>query len=137
MKRSAIARKYRSLAKDCRGSAAMEFAAVAPMFLLIVIGTIQLGLAYYANAGLRNAVEIGARYAVIYPNPTDSQIVTKIRGNIFGLEPSSLADPTLTRGTANGTAYVDISMSYSYPLKFIFIPSSSVTLSYSRRAYMN
>lgn len=137
MKNRIVTRWADGLWKDCQGAAAMEFAMVAPIFILLIIGTLQLGLAYYANAGLRNAVEMGARYAVIYPNPSDTQITAKVRANTFGMESSRINDPTLTRGTSNGVTYVNIAMSYDFPLKFILIPSDSVNLRYSRRAYFN
>lgn len=123
------------LSSDTRGASALEFALVAPLFLTLVFGIFQFGMAFYANAGLRNGVEAAARYAQIYPRPTDSQISSVLSSSTFGLNPSLMSTPTLTHGTANGTAYVDVSASYSYPLNIVFMPASSITLSYTRRAY--
>jgi Flp pilus assembly protein TadG len=128
-------RQQRRFRSDTRGVAAMEFALVAPLFLLLLIGILQFGLGFYASAGLRNGVEAAARYAQIYPRPTDSQIRSTLTSSTYGLNPSLLTTPTLTHGTANGVDYVDISASYNYPLTLVFMPVTSVTLSHSRRAY--
>ncbi len=125
----------RRLINDARGVAALEFALVAPLFLMLVFGIFQFGMAFYASAGLRNGVEVAARYAQVYPRPTDSQISSTLSSSTFGLNPSLMTAPTLTHGTANGVAYLDISASYNYPLDIAFMPTNSITLSYARRAY--
>ena len=117
------------------GAAAIEFALVAPVFLLLVVGILQFGMALYANAGLRFGVEAAARYAQIHPRPTDSQISSMVTSSTFGLNTSQLSGPTLTRGKANGLDYVDITASYNYQLAFPFVPAGAVNLTHTRRAY--
>jgi Flp pilus assembly protein TadG len=124
-----------SLWRDRSGVSALEFALVAPLFILLLTGIFQTGMGFYANAGLRSGVEAAARYAQIYPRPTDSQITTTLSSNTFGLNPALLSTPTLTHGTSNGQAYVDISATYNYPLNILFMPSATIALNYTRRAY--
>jgi Flp pilus assembly protein TadG len=121
--------------RDRSGASALEFALVAPVFVLLITGIFQTGMGFYANAGLRSGVESAARYAQIYPTPTDSQITTQLSSNTFGLNPALLSTPTLTHGTSNGQNYVDISATYNFPLKILFMPSTTIALNYSRRAY--
>ena len=124
------------LRRDGKGGAAVEFALVAPALITAIIGIAQLGILFFANAGLSNAVAEGARYATIYPRPTDTQIRARITAQRFGLNSQYLTTPTITPGTSNGANYVDISMSYSVPLDFVFFNGPSVTLTQTRRSYV-
>jgi hypothetical protein len=45
--------------------------------------------------------------------------------------------PAPARGTSNGVPYVDVSMSYSAPLNFIFFTTQPVQLRQTRRAYLS
>lgn len=121
--------------RDNCGTATLEFAVGAPLILVLSVGVIQMGMALFAHAGLRSAVESGARYAVIYPTPTDTQIATLARQSAYGIDLARVAGPTLRHGTSNGVNYVDISMEYSFPLHFPFVKNQSINLRYGRRAY--
>jgi Flp pilus assembly protein TadG len=52
--------------KRCEGAAMVEFSLILVVLLLIVLGTIQFGLAWYTKYGMACASREGARYAVIY-----------------------------------------------------------------------
>lgn len=126
---------FRRLLKDRSGSPSVEIAMTLPALVVMTIGVMQLGIAFLANAGLRNAVETGARYATIYPYPTDDQIRTKLRASTFGLNSTQLSTPAITRGTSNGEAYVNVSATYPVRFNFIFFTTPAFNLTYSRRAY--
>jgi len=122
--------------RDRRGGAAAEFALIAPVLIGALVGLAQLGILFFANAGLSNALGEGARYATIYPRPSNTQIQAKISAQRFGLNPTYLTTPTITPGTSNGANYLEISMSYNVPLDFIFFDGPTVTLTKTRRAYV-
>lgn len=128
------------LAKEERGAAAIEFGIIAPVLLLMLFGLLQLGVMFNAQAGLKNAVAEGARYATIYPNPTDTQIRDRITDRRFGMQPSLIVGPTIARGTNGGpdgnVKYVDITMSYSVPMNFVFFQLPAVQITETRRAYI-
>ena len=147
-----------TLRRDCRGAAAMEFAFAVPLLLTIIIGMLQVGMAFLSNAGMRNGVEIATRYSTIYPTPTDAQIWAKLQANAFGVGPLSNATSsvvsgctryagdapgttddytvTICRGTANGEANTEVTMVYPVKLN-LFLYSSTINLTYTRRAYRN
>ena len=120
-----------------RGAAALEFALALPALVMMIVGIGQLGILYMANAGLRNAVAEGARFATIFPRPSDTAIRTRITSSEFGLIPANMTTPAITHGVDGGTNYVDISVSYTVPLNFVFFTAPPVTLTESRRAYIN
>ncbi len=123
------------LAGDTNGASAVEFALSATILLTLLIGIAQIGILFMANAGLQHAVGEGARYATIYPLPSDSAIVAKVNARRFGLASSRVTGPTVTHGTENGASFTEITMSYSVPLNFVFFSSAPVTLSETRRAF--
>ena len=126
----------RKLGRSESGAAAVEFALILPALVMLIVGVAQLGILFMANAGLRNAVAEGARYATIYPRPTDAQIRQVITDSRFGLDPARLATPAIARGVSAGTDYADITMTYTVPMDFIFFSVPSVTLVESRRAFV-
>lgn len=118
------------------GAAAVEFALILPALVLLIVGIAQLGALFMANAGLRNAVAEGARYATIYPRPTDTQIRERITRARFGLDPANIVSPSISYGVSFGAHYADISMSYSVPMNFVFFTLPPVTLTETRRAFI-
>ena len=46
-----------------RGQAIVEFALVAPILIILIMGVFDLGLAFFTNITLQNAAREGARYA--------------------------------------------------------------------------
>lgn len=126
----------RALFRDRAGASAVEFALAAPALLLFVIGMIQLGLLFSATAGMANGVNEAARYATIYPTPSDADILSKVSQKRFMVQ-SAYQTVSLSRGTANGVQYLDITMNYSAPLNFIFFSTPPVTLRQTRRVYLS
>lgn len=51
---------------SCRGQALIEFVLVAPLFLLLMFGLLELGRAVYYTQVLDNAARDGARYAIVH-----------------------------------------------------------------------
>lgn len=118
-----------------RGVASLEFILALPPFLLLLIGAVQLGMLALARTGLQHAVDEAARYATIYPTPTDQQIIDRVNAREFGLDPAYTSAPVVTNGTEYDVSYTEITMSYSRPLNFIFFQTPAITVSYTRRAY--
>lgn len=123
------------LLKNQRGAAAIEFGLALPPFLILLMGAMQLGIVAMARTGLQHAVDEGARYATIYPTPTDAQIIARVNDKRFGLDPAYANDPTVSHGTQYGVAYTEITMSYSRPLNFLVYQTAPISISYTRRSY--
>lgn len=126
----------RRLGRDRRGISAVEFAILAPVLLGAIIGAAQMGILFLAQAGLRNAVGEGARCATLWPRPTDTVIQSRIARNRFGLDTSHLSTPTLTYGTDSSATYLQISATYSVPLDFVFYHPNPITLTETRRVFV-
>jgi Flp pilus assembly protein TadG len=125
----------RCLKKDASGISAVEFALVSPVLFGFLIALFQVGMLFFANAGLNNALADGARLASLYPRPTNAQIAARITDRRFGVEPERLVGPTFENGTSNGATYTEITLRYSVPVDFIFYEWGPITLSATRRVY--
>jgi len=126
----------RRLLRSDRASGAVEFALVVPVLFTFIIGIAQLGMLFFANAGLQSAVAEGARLATIHPRPSNEQIIARITDRRFGLDPAYITAPTVSDFAVNNRDYKQISMSYQVPLDFIFFQTSPVTLVANRRVFV-
>jgi Flp pilus assembly protein TadG len=70
--------RRRAFLRDDAGAAAIEFALVGNAFLLLLIGTIYLGIMYWHSANLTWAVESAARVAAVNSSATESDITTAV-----------------------------------------------------------
>lgn len=152
-------RRLAHLLRNPGGLGAVEFALLMPVLFAFIIGITQVGILFQAQAGLRHAVQEGARYATLYvpsttgtqQRPTDQQIIDKVNASKYGLSGGTVTGPTITTGTATvttsaattntsagtfTTTYLDITMSYQVPLNFIFYSPAPITLTETRRVYV-
>jgi Flp pilus assembly protein TadG len=124
------------LHRDQKGIGAVEFALVAPVFISFIIGISQVGRMFFANADMKSAMAAGARVASVYPVPDDATILAAVNARLMRTGASARATPTVVHGTdSSGNAYIEINMTYSVPLEFIFFSPPPVTLHDTRRVF--
>jgi Flp pilus assembly protein TadG len=107
--------------RDERGAAAVEFALVLPVILLILFGTIEFGRAWNVRQTLTDAAREGARLAavgngIITPTEALQDSVTKIVLNSAlraGLNTSNLSITPTGVGGGSGNP-VRINVQYQY-----------------------
>jgi Flp pilus assembly protein TadG len=86
-----------------RGVSLLEFALIAPVAALLVMGGLDLASAIQQSQRLEAAAQAGAQFA--FSRPTDSAgIVAAIRANLPGWTNISVPAPSLTCRCDNGTA---------------------------------
>lgn len=66
------------------GVAAVEFAIVAPLFFMLILGFIELGRAFMVQQILTNASRVGARQAITL-NGTESDVVSVTESYMSGM----------------------------------------------------
>lgn len=121
---------------DRSGVAAVEFALVAPVLIGLIFGIWNTGMVLYADNGIRDAVEVGARRATVFPRPTEAQLTQRINSRYFGPRSGTIVGPTYTYATRNNAPVVTISMSYTHRINVPFMPVRDVTLAHQRTVYM-
>ena len=128
-------RLCRQLIFDCRGLGVLEFALVAPVLLAMLLGIAMLGIVFYAQAGLRSTVEDAARYATIWPRPSEADVQARIAAKRFGMDPANIVTPTVTFTTSSTPNYVTITMGYNITVNYL-IGTKTIALTEVRRAYV-
>ena len=123
--------RLRFLLRRSDGSAAIEFAIGVPVLASMIFGMFQLGIVLQANAGVQHALGEAARFATIWPTPTNSDLQAKITAKKFGPGNGTWGTPTISSGTGTRT----ITVSYTQPLDWIFF-NSTVTITKSKVVYL-
>ncbi len=130
-------RVMKKLRSDVRGAAIVEFAMILPFLVVFIWGIFQIGLLFMAYAGMQHALGEAARYATIFPTPSDEQIKQTVAGRKFGTGNGTLAELSIDDETsATGTQYKTLSLTYSQPLDFLFFEGPAVTLTQSKVVYL-
>jgi Flp pilus assembly protein TadG len=96
-------RAHRRLARDSRGATAVEFAAIAPAMLMVVLGLMDLGYNIYANTLLEGAVHQAGRDSTIEGAETRGLAIdNQVREVVTNLAPNA-------KVSFDRRAYIDFS----------------------------
>ena len=110
--------------KDRRGAAAVEFAIIAPVFFLLILGMIEIGRGVMVQQIITNASREGARLAVL-PGTTSQEVVDRIDGILTS---SGINGATTQILGEDGNAISPQNATYGEVIKVVVtIPFSSVT----------
>jgi Flp pilus assembly pilin Flp len=111
-----VRNRLKSLCLDQRGTTAVEFAIVAPVFIALLIGTIALCIGLFLIGSLHYAVEDGARCASVKTTICSDAATTVAytQSRYFGPDVS----PTFTYAAAACGNSVSASISYSMNVGF-------------------
>lgn len=94
--------------RNNRGAALVEFALIAPILVILVLGIVEFGCLLYDKAMITNASREGARYGIVMADPRITE--TQIRGLIGAYLTNHLI--SLKGGTASpfpaDAAHIDI-----------------------------
>ena len=129
-------RKWR-LGRDSKGAAAIEMALALPILLELLWIVFQGGLIFRAMSGIQHALGEGARYATLYPQPTNTQIRTKIEDAVYGIGPGNFTISAPVAGTADGANYLDLQVSYTQETNLLLLPGPTITVSRSKRVWVS
>ena len=108
-----------------RGGSLIEFTIVASVFFLMLVGIVAVGNLYYTHNALVEATRRGARYAVLHPtgSTTDVQNVVLYgtdepadgaRTVVYNLQPDNVTVDYQGLNLAQGTVTVTIE-NYTFP----------------------
>jgi len=118
------------------GATAFEFVLVLPVLLALLMGSIQIGILFFASAGLQNAVAEAAREATLWPRRSEAQLRARLTANRFGIDPANMSTPVLTYGSAGGQDFVEIQVNYTVNLNFGLFSIPGTVLNETRRAWL-
>lgn len=126
-------------ARSVRGQTMVEFALVFPVFILVVLGVIDLGRAVWQYNTLSNAAREGARYGIVLKNPdgttrTDAQIIDFVKDKAVGVDIANGGSVVIApSGMRVAKDYITVTVKYQYqpvaPLISAVIPGGVINLS--------
>lgn len=110
-----------------RGAVAVEFALVAPIFLIFVLGLIDFGRLFWIRSTMQYAVEQASRYALVNSTATASQLVTYAGTQTSGMDLTGLTF-SATKTASGGANYATITATYQFTFLIPIIPIGDITL---------
>lgn len=103
--------------RDHRGAAAVEFALVLPLLLILVMGSIEFGFFAYLNASAAGAAREGAReMAISQDQATAQSAATSAFTNSTGRAPTSVSVPASC--AADDPVVVTVELTYTTLTRF-------------------
>ncbi len=117
----------------------MEFALAIPVLIMLIWGIFQVGLLFWASAGMQHALGEGARFATLCINPsptcatpTDAQIQARISSSVWGTNNGTFT----VSPPVSGPGFKTLTVSYTAPTNFLFMSGPTVTLSQTKKVYI-
>jgi Flp pilus assembly protein TadG len=106
-------RRSRRRGKKQRGQSLVEFALIAPLFLLLVFGIVDFGIAFYSWITITNAAREGARLGAV--QGTEAEITSRVNAATDHLDPDDL-DIVVTNAEGPPGEAVSVEIDYDYNL---------------------
>ena len=116
------------------GQTAVEFALVAPVLILLLLGVVQMGIAFNNYLAVTDAARAGARKAIVarLSGLTSADVTQSVRDAASDLDQSKLGvtvadatDPTWSRAGSDIT--VTVTYPYSISLLGLVVSSGNLT----------
>ena len=121
-----------NLWRDRRGNAVIEFAFVAPVFIALMLGAVELGRMYYVRQSMEYATEQAARYYSVNPNAATTTVTSQLNGFLPGRISSgvtvSYADTLNCNGNSNvKCTTLTVTYPFSYAQSFLGFAGKTLT----------
>jgi Flp pilus assembly pilin Flp len=82
--------RIRAFSREDRATSAVEFALIAPVLFLLLIGIIDLGRAVNAYVTVSNAAREGTHYLALHPTANPASIADAVRQRVSPLDPTQV-----------------------------------------------
>jgi Flp pilus assembly protein TadG len=101
--------------KDQQGQSLVELAITMPILILVLMGILDLGRAYWTYITLSDAAAEGAAYAALYPKDTEQAIARAADSSngLMELEPEMV---TVTWGELSAGNPITVTVEFEYVL---------------------
>jgi Flp pilus assembly protein TadG len=119
---------------DESGANVIEFAIALPTLTIFIYGIFVIGKLFEANAGMQHALGEAARYATLFPTPTDDELKAKMAAKKFGTGNNGGTLSPLGISTAGNTK--TLTLTYSQPTNFLLFKGPNVSISRSKKVYL-
>jgi Flp pilus assembly protein TadG len=113
--------------RDRRGAAMVEFAFMAPVLIVSLMGIIEYGRAFWIRNSLQHAADETGHYAMIHTAATPNELVSYAKQAAAPLDAGGIT-VTITNDTIGSVSFVTILTSYQAGIVIPFMPQTSITM---------
>ena len=106
-------------ARNERGAAAVEFALIAPILLLLLMGIAEFGRAYHIQTTLSGAAREGVRAMALENSPAAARAAAKKAAPTVALTDGQIAVSPSACPTTAGAPATTATVTINYPMTFI------------------
>jgi len=114
------------------GAAAIEFAIVGSVFIVLCLAILQLGWTLQVRNNIAQAADAAIRSIIIDPDANDSDLEAHVYSALAEYDPARL-HVEAGEDTVEAIAFRTLTVEYDMALAIPHFPSDLVTLSVSRR----
>ena len=118
------------------GAAVIEMAFALPILIMLIWMIIQLCLVFRAMSGIQHSLGEGARAATLWPVPDTDTITDKMEAAVYGIGPGDFTIVDPVAGTADGSNYLDLQVTYTQDTDLLFLPGPTISVSRSKRVWV-
>ncbi len=134
----------KGLGRDQAGATIVEFALGFPVLIMLIGAIFQFGLIFRANSGIQHSLGEGARFATLYPTPTNPQIDGKMTAAVYGIGPGTFDidvddpadDPATATVDESKAGYKDLVVTYTQQTNLLVAPGPTITLTKRKRVWV-
>ena len=126
----------RKISRDDEGAAVIEMAFALPALIILLWMIVQLGLVFRAMSGIQHSLGEGARAATLWPVPTVDTVTDKMEAAVYGIGPGEFDIVPPVSGTADGSNYLDLEVTYTQDTDLLIIPGPTISVSRSKRVWV-
>ncbi len=133
-----LARRLRRLAVDRSGLSAVEFALLAPVFLGMVLGVIEIGRAAYTQGVVSFAAQEATRYAVVNYAISEDQVRDLTEDCLLGIDRGRINAIVVTGpiNPVDNTRTISVEVSYNFAFLLPFLPAGTIPISGTSRGFL-
>jgi Flp pilus assembly protein TadG len=125
-------RSLLSVGSHTRGAAAVEFAIVSGVLILLLVGILEIGRALYAQNQIAFLADQAVRRVLVDPDISAAALESALRDQFTAGDPQSLAIAVSAESTG-GASYRVVRIELPFTLFVPSIASEGFTLGVSRR----
>ena len=130
--RRALGDRRRRLAGEAHGAAAVEFAAVGAVIIVLSLAVVEFGRVLYVQIDMSFATEIASRRALVDTEITDAALAVLVRDSFSAADRDGLG-VVVTRETFDGLPFRRVALSYRVKVAVPGVPGGAIDLRHDRR----
>ena len=127
-----LSRAGKQLWRDQNGAGAVEFSIVGSLFIVLVLGVVQLGWTLQVRNEMSRAADQATRLVQLAPETSDADFEARVYSSLAGYDPDRL-EVDVGETTVGTVEFRTLYVEYGLPVSIPGVPLSVITLSQSRR----